>query len=325
MIYDFITIGGATRDISFFTDQGILIKNPRDVLRQELLAFEYGAKIKVSKFNYTFGGGGTNTAVGLANFNLKTACLAVIGDDEGGREILKNLGDRRVKTELVRKAKGEQSGFSFVLITNTGERVIFTHRGANQNLLISKADIENLKKTKNIYIASLSGKWENNLRKIFSVVGPRIHWNPSESQYSAGFKKLSRFLKKTTVLAMNKDEAIELVLSDDNYKKATSRFLNDAKNLLRIIKSYGPKIVVITAGKQGVDVYDGQKFYHSDIMKEKKRVDTTGIGDCFNSSFAAGLELYNNDINKALKLALRNAASKVAHFGAQNGLIKLRK
>ncbi len=324
MTYNFITIGGATQDISFFTNEGVLIDNPGDVLRQELLAFEYGAKIRVDKFNYTFGGGGSNTAVSLANFKLKTACLATIGNDEVGRAIKKNLVDRKVKTELLKERKGEQSGFSFVLITDKGERIIFTNRGANRNLLITEADLRSLKKTKNIYIASLSGKWEANLRKIFSVVGPKIYWNPSEAQYSAGLKKLGKFLKKTTVLSLNKDEAIELVLSDSKYKKATSKFLNDVENLLRILKSYGPEMVVITSGKKGVDVYDGQKFYHRNILKEKKRVDTTGIGDCFNSSFAAGLEIYGN-INKALTLALKNSASKVAHLGAQNGLIKFRK
>jgi len=51
MKYQIITIGGATRDITFFTKEGILIDNHRDVLRQKLLAFEYGAKIRVDRFH----------------------------------------------------------------------------------------------------------------------------------------------------------------------------------------------------------------------------------------------------------------------------------
>jgi len=325
MTYNFITVGGATRDISFFTDAGVLIKNKKDILRQELLAFEYGAKIKVDEFYYTFGGGAANTAVNLANFGLKTACLTSIGDDENGKMILKNLKDRKVKVDLVKTKRGAQSGFSFILVTDKGERVIFANRGANKFLDITKKDLELLSKTKNIYIASLSGKWEANLRKLFSVKDANIFWNPNEAQYSSGLNKLAKFLKKTKVLFLNKDEAIELVLSASNYKKASNRFLNDSKNLLRILKSYGPEIVVITAGKNGVDAYDGTVFYHRDITKEKKRVDATGIGDAFNSTFSAGLEVYKGNIDKALTLALRNAASKIAHLGAQNGLIKFKK
>lgn len=51
----------------------------------------------------------------------------------------------------------------------------------------------------------------------------------------------------------------------------------------------------------------------------------TGVGDAFNSTFAAGLNLYQGDIKKSLHLAAKNTASKIAHFGAQNGLIKWQK
>ncbi|KKR32035.1 MAG: hypothetical protein UT64_C0044G0012 [Candidatus Falkowbacteria bacterium GW2011_GWF2_39_8] len=49
MKYDFITIGGATEDMMIFTDEGILFDNKKDILRQKLLAFEYGAKIIADK------------------------------------------------------------------------------------------------------------------------------------------------------------------------------------------------------------------------------------------------------------------------------------
>lgn len=323
MMYDFISVGGSTQDVSIFTTKGSIINNHRDILRQELLAFEYGAKIRVKSFKYTFGGGGANTAVNLSNLGFKVACLTSVGNDNIGKDILNNFRKRGVKTSLVEKKTKEQSGTSFIIISSKGDRLIFTSRGANHNLKINAKDINLLKKTKNIYISSLSGQWKTSLQKIFSIKGSKIHWNPSEMQYSAGFKKLAPFLKRTHTFALNKDEAIELVLSDKKYKQATSRFLNDVNNLLRVIKSYGPQLVMITSGKKGVDVYDGNTFYHRDILKEKKRVDTTGIGDCFNSSFVAGLELYN-DIDKALSLALRNTASKIAYFGAQNGLISLK-
>ena len=45
MKYDFLSIGGMTEDLVFFTDEGILLDNKDDILRQKLLAFEYGAKI----------------------------------------------------------------------------------------------------------------------------------------------------------------------------------------------------------------------------------------------------------------------------------------
>jgi len=326
-MYDFITVGGTTRDISFFTDQGVFINNPADILRQKLLAFESGAKIKVDKFYYSYGGGAANAAACLVNFGFKTACLAPIGGDRNGRLILENLKARHIDTRLIGKVANEESGSSFILIAPNGERIIFAQRGANKHLAISEKDISYLRRTKNIYIASLAGDWPGNLRKIFSVAGgaksPNIFWNPGMTQLLGGAEKIKAYLKKTTVLACNKDEALALVLNTDNYKKADHEVLNNMENLIKIIHSFGPKIIVITMGGDGVMVFDGQKIYRHDILKEEKRVDTTGVGDIFNSSFAAGWALFKGDIDKAVYLSLQNAAAKVAHIGAQASLIKI--
>ena len=116
MKYDFITIGGATRDISFFTDSGVLVNNKKDILRQQLIGFESGAKIKVDKFYYAFGGGAANASVCLANFGLKTACFASVGKDENGTLIIRNLKNHKVYTRLIKINSTEESGSSFVLI-----------------------------------------------------------------------------------------------------------------------------------------------------------------------------------------------------------------
>ncbi|MFA5023557.1 MAG: carbohydrate kinase family protein [Patescibacteria group bacterium] len=328
MKYDFITVGGATRDISFFTDQGVLIDNQRDILRQKLLAFESGAKIKVDQFHYGYGGGAANAAVNLAHFNFKTACLTTVGADESGRLIIQNLKNRQVDASLVKTAKKETSGASFILITPSGERIIFGSRGANRSLQISASDSKILKTAKNIYIASLSGKWEKVLRTVFSLTDrgkTKISWNPGATQYAQGIEKLAPYLKKTYVFSLNDDEAIELVLSSKKHRHLDKAFLSKPLNLIKIIKSFGPEIVVITLGTRGVLVYDGREIYFHKIIKEKKRVDTTGIGDIFNSSFVAGLELYHGDINRAMILSLKNTAAKIAYLGAQNGLMKFKK
>lgn len=84
MQYDVITIGGATEDIIFYTKEGILIDNKQNLTKQKLLAFEYGAKIKIDKTFFGFGGGGANTAVSFSRFGFKTAVLTAIGDDDRG-------------------------------------------------------------------------------------------------------------------------------------------------------------------------------------------------------------------------------------------------
>ncbi len=325
MKYDFITIGGATRDISFFTDQGVLINNQKDILRQKLLGFEYGAKIKVDKFYYSFGGGAANAAVCLANFGLRVACLSAVGRDDNGRAIMNNLRINKIDRRLMRINKNTESGSSFIVVSPGGERIIFGARAANHELELGVRDVRALKQAANIYLASLSGNWPSTLKNIYSVVGeggPQIFWNPGGQQLRAGLKKIAPFLKKTKVFSLNKDEAIELVLSSGKVKDLTNAYLNKEENLLALIKGYGPEIVVITLGADGVAAFDGKKIYRYKIIKDKKRVDSTGIGDAFNSSVAAGLFCFG-DLDKALSLGLKNAAAKINHLGAQTGLMKI--
>jgi sugar/nucleoside kinase (ribokinase family) len=90
------------------------------------------------------------------------------------------------------------------------------------------------------------------------------------------------------VLTCNKDEAVRLVVSHKNYRYKSYDWLVDSKNLLKVIKGWGPEIVVVTNGEKGADAYDGQNFYFQPIIKPKLKVDTTGLGDAFGSAFVAG-------------------------------------
>lgn len=331
--YDFITIGGATEDITFYTHEGLIISNRKDILRQKLMAFEYGTKIKIDGSHSTFGGGAANAAVSLSKLGFKSAAVIAVGRDIRGDEILNNLKNNGVDIKLAQRIKNIETGFSFLLVGNDNEHIVFSNRAANSELRITNPELRMLKKTKWIYMTSLSGEWKKVLEKIFNMRPhptpllrkerelTKITWNPGHIQLDAGYNAIGEYLKKVEVLIVNKDEAIELVVSKKLYRKKSFKFLNNIENLIKIIHSWGPKIAVITNGKYGAYAFDGKKIYKQTVVKEKKRVDTTGVGDAFGSAFVAGLELYNGDIKKAMQLAARNSASVISEQGAQNGLL----
>lgn len=322
MKYDFITIGGATEDIAFYTQEGILIDNKKDLIRQKLLAFEYGAKVKIDKAFSNFGGGAANTAVSFSRFGFKVACLIAVGEDSRGERVIKNLEKQGVDISLVQKVKNVETGFSFLLVGPTNEHIVFSNRAANNELRITNDELRILGSTEWIYMTSLSGKWLEVLNKVFSVGKVKIAWNPGHRQILTGVKILGKYLTKTNVFIVNKDEAIELVLSDKKYKNRSKSFFVNVKNLLVALSGCGPEIVVITSGKDGADVFDGIKFYHQKVVKEAKRADTAGVGDAFGSSFVAGLELFKGDIKKSMQLGVKNTASVISQVGAQNGLLR---
>jgi sugar/nucleoside kinase (ribokinase family) len=321
MKYDVITIGGATEDITFYTKEGILIDNKKDVLRQKLLAFEYGAKIKIDSTNSYFGGGAANAAVCFNRLGFRSAAAVCVGDDQRGSRIKDNFRKNKVGLDLIETAKGKETGFSFILVGPGCEHIVFSNRGANSEL---KVRSKRLKTFKWIYLSSLSGDWQENLTEIFKLKSVKISWNPGHRQILAGYGKLKGFLAKTDVLILNLDEATELVMSHPDFKKKPAAFFKEAGHLLSVIKSWGVGIVLITAGEKGAYSFDGKKFYRQSAQKVKDKVNTTGVGDAFGSSFVAGLEAFNGDISKSLKLAALNSASVVAHFGAQTGLLKMK-
>jgi len=318
--YDFITIGGTTEDITFYTNEAIMIDNKKDILAQKLMAFEYGAKLKIDRSYSTFGGGASNAATCLAKLGFNVATIVAIGNDNRGKDIILNFKKNQVNTNFIQQIKTHETGFTFFIVGNDKEHVGFSNRAANTKLSIGAKELKEMDKAKYIYLTSLSGKWREILKNVFKTKA-KVAWNPGHIQLHAGVKAIGKFLKKTYILTVNKDEAIELVISNPKHKEKDKKFLNEISNLLKAIKSYGSEIVVITNGKYGAYAYDGKKVYYQKILKEKRRVDTTGVGDAFGSTFAAGIELFKGDIKKAMLAGVKNTASVIGWQGAQNGLL----
>ncbi|MCF7794833.1 carbohydrate kinase family protein [Patescibacteria group bacterium] len=316
-----ITLGGATEDITIYPQEATVVDNKKDLLRQRLLAFEYGAKISVEAMVSSFGGGSANSAISFSNLGFNSIIITALGKDERAKKIKANLKAKGVDTSYIINSSKNLSPYSLLVIGPKGEHVAFVYKGSKVDLSLNKKSLKAIKTADWLYVTSLSTPWKSMLFEVVTTA-KKVAWNPGSEQLKLGAGVLKKYFKKTTVLCLNKDEAIELVFSDKKYKDKNRSFFNDNNNLLKVIKEMGPEIVVITLGKDGSCAYDGDKIYKQKIMKEQKRVDTTGVGDAHNSAFVYGLELYEGDIQKALKLGAKNSASVISAQGAQNGLLR---
>lgn len=318
--FDVITIGGATEDVFFTVDDFVLIDDAKDILHRKLMAFEYGSKVGVPEISVAYGGGAANAAVAFSRLGLKTAMFGAVGNDGRGQAIIRNLSRHNINSLLIETISHAHSGISFILVNTGDDHIVFTHRGANDDFLLNHKQCKAIKKTPLVYITSLSNNWKKNLNSIFNNA-QSVAWNPGRQQISAGMKILAPYLRRTNVLICNKDEATELVSSHSNSFPPIK--LNDIRFLLKELKKYVPGYVVITNGERGSMAYDGKKIYQQKIIKVKKIVNTTGVGDAFGSSFVAGMQLYKGNIKQALFLGAKNASSVVGSKGAQQGLLHL--
>ena len=318
-MFDIITIGGTLRDIIFYTDEGMVIENRKDSLCEKLIAFELGAKIYIKEVYFVNGGGACNTAVGLSRLGLKTAIIARIGRDKEGDEVIESLKKEGIDTKFVQRDSREATGFSFIAtLKKKNVHTILTYRGASDRVKLG-TDIKKLKSTKWFYVSSLNcPHWRQILDKMFGLGdGIKVAWNPANVQLKDGYKKLSKYLRKTTVFILNEDEARELVMSAKPLNNLTIEFL------LKEIYEMGPKVVVITAGKRGAYAFDGQKVYYQKPLPAKV-LNTTGAGDAFAAGFVASLFYKSNDILRALKWGTFNSTSVITKIGAQKGLLTLK-
>ncbi len=319
-----MTLGSATRDIMVADDQGFVIDQPGNVEVPRLLAYEYGTKVQIKKPKFVFGGGGMNAAVNLAGLGFKVAPLLSVGHDEIGREIIGTLHNQNITTDFVQKSSVNPTSFSFIITTTTDhEHVAFYYAGANRDLRLDPK-LTAIAKAPLIYIAPLaSDQWSKILQIIQTTARGKIVFNPGSRQLSAGLKTLRPFLSKVDLLSINHDEAITLALSSG--KKLSDRQLSDAKFLAKFLQSYGPRLVVVTLGKNGSVLFDGQKFYnHRPKIDQKKVKNTTGVGDCFTSTLAASYFLKKYSLEKSLRLASKNATAVSRQPGAQAGLLSAR-
>jgi ribokinase len=320
-MYDIITFGSATRDINLKSKAFKITKDQKDSVTGEGICLALGSKIDVDDIKFTSGGGGTNTAVGFAKQGFKTAFCGMVGDDDSGKEIIKELKSYKVDTGLVVKTK-EKTTNSSVIISNNGEddRTILAYRGAAG--LMKKDDILwNKLKTKWIYLAPLTGLLCQPALGVATAFEEIVNFakenkikiavNPSNQQLSLPPEELKNILQKVDILFLNQEEASFL----------TKISFHDELEIFKKIDEMCPGIAVMTKGGEGVVASDGKYLYFAQPNPNRKIIDTTGAGDSFASGFLSDFIRYNSDIEKAIQLGLANSETNLAEVGAKTGLL----
>jgi sugar/nucleoside kinase (ribokinase family) len=312
-MFEVITIGGATRDI-FFKYKDLRPKKEKGSLGGEILSIPYGSKLVTDDSEYCYGGGAVNCAVAFRRLGVKSAALCSMGKEGSGDLLLEFLRKENVSTSFIRRDPRLHTGLSIMIVGKDGEHTSFLDRGANDNLQIEKWGP--LKKTKWLYISSLTGHAVNLLPEIFNFAernGIKVAFNPGSKQLSDGYHYLKDYLGRVDILLLNLEEAMDLVYSKTKNKPASE------VGILKELEKMGPKIAVVTEDGEGCHAIMAGKHFHQRAYSAKV-VDTTGAGDSFGATFTFGI-MNNFDISYSLKIAAINAASVVAEMGATKGLL----
>ena len=325
---DVVTIGSAIKDITFISDEVEILRNKKNLLKQKLMAVEYGAKLEIDDLHLTYGGGAMNVAIGLKNFGLKVAPIINIGKDFSGQEIFYFLKQRGINTSLIQTDKHNATGFSFILVAkNDKEHTIFTYKGASQHLKLPNL---NKIRTNWYYVGPLSvSGWEYEFIKVvrqaektwFRPEHQKINilWTPGRRQLIE-YKKMIKLMPRIHVLILNKDEATELAINAFG-RKVDKKKINQSRYLLDTLKKLKMKNLIITAGDKGAYGLDEKGHYYFKPARKTKKVDTVGAGDAFASGFLSAYHK-TGTFSKGIEYGIKNSSAVLTKIGAQNGLLK---
>lgn len=307
---DFITIGGATRDI-FFKIGEAQRKRAKRPLETDYLSLPYGEKLIAEECYYTYGGGAANVATCLARLGLKVGAMCNIGAEGTGSLLKEALRCEKVNTDLVTRDKKHHTGLSVFMVGEDHEHTGILERGANNYLSFRQKE---MKKSRWFYVSSLTGESAKVLPQLFSYAAKnniKIVFNPGSQQLSGDREELKRLIKQCEILSLNMEEAEALVCQN--------RRLKNKREVLLAVGSLGAEITLVTDGGLGSHAISKGKIYSQPALSTVV-VDTTGAGDCAGATFAFSIA-QGHDVRYSLKIAGINAASVVSFMGAQQGLM----
>lgn len=272
-----------------------------------VICVNFADKIPVDNFHRKVAGNAANNAVGGARLGLKTAVYTILGNDGNGEFIKKTLLQEKVAPDFIVHDPKQETNAS-VVINFKGERTIFVYHVKRSYHLPKDA------KTKWAYYTSVAARHEDLNRQVVDWVRKnkiKLAYNPGTFQLRAGFKKMKGVLKICEIIFVNKEEAARIVGPQ-----------HDIRHYLLALHKVGPKIVVITDGKSGSYVFDGQKFWQMGIFSTPN-IERTGAGDAFATGFLAALH-YKKDIPAAMCWGSANSSSVIMKIGPQDGLLTKR-
>ena len=254
------------------------------------------------------GGKGSNQAIACAMAGGRTHFTVKLGDDEFAQKAQLFLRGLMLEQLTCFEKKNCPTGSAVVMVSETaGDNAIIINPGANQTFTVDEIiscydDISHSQ----VFLTQM----ENNpdatalAIKFAHACGVTTILNPAPWR-----TEVNDLIPWTTIITPNLTEAGAIV-----GKALQTR--DDIQQAAEDIYANGARFVLITLGKAGCWLYDGDKHREFSAFPAVN-VDTSGAGDAFNGALAARLA-EGESLESAIVYASAFAALAVEREGASN-------
>jgi len=308
MKYDMVSFGDITTDAFIrLKDAHVTCKINNEDCE---ICMPFGTKLPFESVTEVLAvGNGPNAAVCAARLGLASALVAHVGDDNNGTSCLAALKERGISTEYVVTHTGMRTNYHYVLQFGAERTILIKHEDYPVTLPAFAEP------PAWFYVTSLP---ENTLDYQIAIAryakqnGVKLAFQPGTFQMKVGIEKLKEMYEASTIFFCNKEEA-QLILGTQE---------SDLKILLAGVKALGPRIPVITDGRNGSYILeeDGTTYHIPMYPDPAPPVSRTGAGDATAATTVSYI-IKGMSPKDALMRALINAAAGVQAVHVQLGTL----
>jgi len=262
-------------------------------------------KLLLEEFARRPGGGAANFAVACSKLGLKSGFIGCVGNDEFGKEILADLKQEGVDIARI-KIVDAPTGLVIAISTAKGDHFLLAHRGANLFLRPDDISADYIRGTKLLHASSVTPE-------IALAVGSNAKKHKIRTSLDLGAE----------LAELEKRELLDVVgLFDICFmnRRSYQKVFKEMPSEKGMLKNFPENLeaMVVTMGAGGAMATDGSRTIFHPSYKVKVK-DSTGAGDAFAAAFDV-IWLQGGGLEKSIEYALAEAAIKIQHVGAREGL-----
>jgi ribokinase len=293
------------------SDTFISLEDAKIVNGQEkMICLPYGEKLNVTSMSHKSGGSAFNVSTGLKRLGLHPYLMASMGKDSEGIRLKSAMDKEGIDSSYVVVSPEFETKAAIILNGEDGDRTIFVYHGKG---VLNKEMInwENIEDGSWFYIGPMPDTAKELIDYLLGVVEEKnlkLVVNPGSVQIDWPKEENLKVITKSELYVLNKEEATTIMGEKEDDKKLLENFIKA-----------GAKNVIITDGMNGSNSFDGDNYYHLDIVKVKT-VDMTGAGDSYLSGVVGALST-GEKLPRAMAWGAINGAAVVQKLGAQEGLL----
>lgn len=267
-----------------------------------------GVEQDVAVMDTFVGGGAALFALGIAKLGLKPVFQGSVGRDMYGSYIRDVFAELGVSCELLTVRDDCNTGIS-ISFTNASDRCFLTYRGTNQDLSLSRMNVDQLAHARHVHITGYEGRknhaeYSAMLERIAGLGDVTVSFDVGWDTTGAWYEGIFELLPMIDVLFMNETECLHYARRDTVQEGAQR------------LAAHAGMAVIKLGSKGALAVRDEVSTFMP--AYRVNAVDTTGAGDSFNAGFVYGY-LRGLPMEDCLKCGNACGALSVTRLGGNTG------